>query len=157
MYLPLERLKLSLRLYYYAEQSEYCTFAAVTPPVLNALISTVPLLYAAVIVAKSLDPEFVIPCIVKNASEPLCTTTPFIAENSVFAVSFNVMNNSALLYVEPLNVIMFVAVDVKFTELVSDLAIPPVANAVLSAPVIANILAALCGAEVNVMLVPDIV
>ena len=52
---------------------------------------------------------------------------------------------------------MLVAVDVKLTELVSDLAIPPVANAVLSAPVIANILAALCGAEVNVMLVPDTV
>ena len=49
---------------------------------------------------------------------------------------------------------MLVALDVKFTELDSDLATPPVANAVLSAPVIANILAALCGAEVNVKVVP---
>ena len=50
-----------------------------------------------------------------------------------------------------------VAVDVKFTELVSVLATPPVTNAVPAAPVIAKILAALCGAEVNVMFVPDTV
>jgi hypothetical protein len=51
---------------------------------------------------------------------------------------------------------MLVAVEVKLVELVSDLATPPVTNAVPSAPVIAKILAALCGAEVNVMLVLDI-
>jgi hypothetical protein len=48
-----------------------------------------------------------------------------------------------------------VALEVKLTELVSDLATPPVTNEVPSAPVIAKILAALCGAEVNVMLVPE--
>ena len=48
-----------------------------------------------------------------------------------------------------------VALEVKFTELVSVLATPPVTNDVLSAPVIAKILAALCGALVNVMLVPE--
>ena len=50
---------------------------------------------------------------------------------------------------------MLVALEVKLTELVCDLATPPVTNAVPSAPVIAKILAALCGAEVNVMFVPD--
>jgi hypothetical protein len=50
-----------------------------------------------------------------------------------------------------------VALEVKLVELVSVLATPPVTNEVLSAPVIANILAALCGAEVNVMLVLDTV
>jgi len=50
---------------------------------------------------------------------------------------------------------MLVALEVKFVELVSDLATPPVTSEVPSAPVIANILAALCGAEVNVILVPD--
>ena len=52
---------------------------------------------------------------------------------------------------------MLVAVDVKLTELVSVLATPPVTNAVLSNQTIANILAAACGAEVNVQLVPDTV
>ena len=52
---------------------------------------------------------------------------------------------------------MLVAVDVKLTELDSVLATPPVINAVLSKPVIANILAAACGAEVNVIVVPDTV
>ena len=56
-----------------------------------------------------------------------------------------------------LKLIMSVAVDVKLTEEVSVLATPPVTSEVLSAPVIAKILAALCGAEVNVMLVPDTV
>ena len=67
------------------------------------------------------------------------------------------MNNSAALYVAALKLMIVVAVDVKFTELVSVLATPPDANAVLSKPTIAKILAALCGAEVNVMLVPDTV
>mgnify|MGYP006222740131 CR=1 FL=1 len=67
------------------------------------------------------------------------------------------MNNSAPLYVDALKLIIVVAVDVKFTELVSDLATPPVTNDVPSAPVIAYILAPLCGAEVNVMFVPDTV
>jgi len=52
---------------------------------------------------------------------------------------------------------MLVAVDVKLTALDSVLATPPVTIEVLSAPVIANILAALCGAEVNVIVVPDTV
>ena len=52
---------------------------------------------------------------------------------------------------------MLVAVDVKLTEADSDLATPPDANAVLSNPLIANILAPLCGAEVNVMFVLDTV
>ena len=88
-----------------------------------------------------------------KAVVPLCTTVPFIAAYSVLPESVNVMNISALLYVAPLKVIMLVAVEVKLVELVSDLATPPVTNEVLSAPVIAKILAALCGAEVNVMLV----
>ena len=67
------------------------------------------------------------------------------------------MNNSAALYVLALKVMMLVAVDVKFTELVSVLATPPEANAVLSKPTIANILAPLCGAEVNVIVVQLIV
>ena len=96
---------------------------------------------SAVIVAKSLDPVLVILDTVINAVEPLCTTTPFIAAYSVFAVSVNVINNSADLYVAALKLIMVVALEVKFTALVSVLATPPVTNAVLSAPVIANILA----------------
>ena len=47
-----------------------------------------------------------------------------------------------------MKLIIVVAVDVKLVELVSVLATPPDANAVLSKPTIANILAALCGAEV---------
>ena len=61
------------------------------------------------------------------------------------------MNNSAALYDDALKLIIVVAVDVKFTELDSVLETPPDANAVLSKPTIANILAPLCGAEVNVM------
>jgi hypothetical protein len=52
------------------------------------------------------------------------------------------MNSSADLYVAALNVMMFTALEPEtLVADVSDLAIPPVANAVLSAPVIANILA----------------
>ena len=93
------------------------------------------------IVAKSLLPVLVIPNTVMKAVDPLCTTTPFWAEYSVLAESVNWMNISADLYVAALKLMIVVAVDVKLTELVSDLAIPPVTNALLSAPVIANILA----------------
>ena len=127
------------------------------PPVLNACTLTVPESYVALIVAKSLDPVFVIACTVINAVVPLCTTTPFCAEYSEFAESCNVINSSADLYVLALKLIIVVAVDVKFTELVSVLATPPEANAVLSKPTIANILAPLCGAEVNVIVVELIV
>ena len=56
-----------------------------------------------------------------------------------------------------LNVNISVADDVKLVELVSDLATPPDTNAVLSAPVIAKILAPECGALVNEMLVLETV
>ena len=101
------------------------------------------------IVPKSLEPVLVILDTVMNAVVPLCTTTPFIAAYSVLAVSVNWMNNSALLYEVALKLMIVVALDVKLVELVSDLATPPVTNEVPSAPVIAKILAALCGAEVN--------
>ena len=137
--------------------SEDCTVAAVVPPVLVACTFTVPESYVALIVAKSLEPVFVIACTVINAVVPLCTTTPFIALYSLLAESCNVINNSADLYVLALKLMIVVALDVKFTELVSVLATPPDANAVLSKPVIANILAPLCGAEVNVIVVELIV
>ena len=107
------------------------------------------------IVAKSVEPVLVILDTVMNAVDPLCTTTAFCAAYSVLAVSVNCMNNSADLYVAALKLMIVVALEVKFTELVSDLAIPPVTSDELSAPVIAKILAPECGAEVNVMLVPD--
>ena len=142
----------------YDAHSEYWTFAAVVPPVVVACTFTVfEPSCVAVIVAKSLEPLLVILDTVMYAVEPSCTTTPFIAAYSVLAVSVNTMNMSAALYVAALKLMIVVAVDVKLTELVSVLATPPVTNELLSAPVIAKILAALCGAEVNVMFVPDTV
>jgi hypothetical protein len=65
------------------------------------------------------------------------------------------MNNSADLYVAALKLMIVVALDVKFTAVVSDLATPPVTSEVPSAPVIAKILAPECGALVKVMFVPE--
>jgi hypothetical protein len=85
-------------------------------------------------------------------------TVAFMAEYCVLPESCTVMNSSADLYVAALNVMMFVALDPDTdTDVVSDLATPPVTNALLSAPVIANILAPECGALVKVMFVPDTV
>ena len=92
-----------------------------------------------------------------NAVVPLCTTVAFMLEYSEFEESCKTINNSAALYVVALKLIIVVAVDVKLTELVSVLATPPDAKAVLSKPTIPNILAPLCGAEVNVIVVELIV
>ena len=100
---------------------------------------------------------FVTPYTDPKAVEPLCTTFAFITAYSEFPVSVSLINNSAPLYVAALKLMIVVAVDVKLTALVSVLATPPDAKAVLSKPTIANILAPECGAEVNVMLVEDTV
>ena len=66
----------------------------------------------------------------------------FIAAYCVFPESCTVINSSADLYVAALNDMIVTALEPDtLTAVVSDLAIPPEANAVLSAPVIANILA----------------
>ena len=88
---------------------------------------------------------------------PSCTINAFATSYSELAESVVVINASADLKLVALKLMIVVAVDVKFVELVSDVETPPDANAVLSAPVIANILAPECGAEVNVMLVLDTV
>ena len=143
---------------YYTPCKEYCTLADEDPPVLVAFTSTVlEPSWLNVIVARSDDPELVTPYTVPNAVEPLCITVAFIAAYSELEESCRTINNSAALYVDALKLMIVVALDVKFTELVSVLATPPDAKAVLSKPVIANILAPLCGAEVNVILVPDTV
>ena len=85
-----------------------------------------------------------------KAVDPLWTTFAFITAYSVLSASVNLIKSSAALYVAALKLNIVVAVDVKLTELDSVLATPPDASAVLSKPTIANILAPLCGAEVNV-------
>ena len=101
----------------------------------------------------SLPLVVVTPYTFPNAVEPLCVTNAFITPYSEFVESCKLMNSSAALYVDALKVIIVTALDVKLVELVSVLETPPDAKAVLSNPTIANILAAACGAEVNVMLV----
>ena len=143
---------------YYTACKEYCTSAVCAPPVLVALTSIVlEPSWLNVIVAKSVDPVFVTAYTDPNAVVPLWTTTAFCTEYSVFAASVIVINNSADLYDAWLKLMIVVAVDSNDTDEVCVLATPLDANAVLSKPVKANILAPLCGAEVNVIVVHDTV
>ena len=127
------------------------------PPADTACNDTVPPPRVTVYVDRSAPVEDVWPYTVTYAVEPSCTISALATSYSLLAESVVVIKHSADLYVVALKLIIVVAADVKLVDAVSVLAIPPDASAVLSAPMIANILAAACGAEVNVRSVPETV